>query len=114
MAIALRRITAEIPRAAEYFSVKELQVQTGRPASESAAVAMKELVDNALDAAETAGVTPEIVVAVDDDGTVWRISVADNGPGTRPEVVRRVLDFSVSPVPCVKKPGACGSTACMS
>jgi hypothetical protein len=95
MAVAVQRITAEIPRAAEYFSVRELQAQTGRPAAQFAALVLKELVDNALDAAEAAGVVPEIAVEVSDTGGVWRIAVADNGPGIPPEVVRRVLDFSV-------------------
>lgn len=95
MAVPLRRITAEIPRAAEYFSIKELQVQTGRPASEFAAVVLKELVDNALDAAEAGGASPEVVVEVSQAGGVWHIGVSDNGPGIPAEVVRRVLDFSV-------------------
>jgi hypothetical protein len=94
-AVALKRIVAEISRAAEYFSVRELQAQTGRPASEFAAVVLKELVDNALDAAEAAGIAPEVAVEVVEGGGVYRTTVADNGPGIAPEVVRRILDFSV-------------------
>jgi len=52
---------------------------------------LKELVDNALDACEEAGVPPEITVTVDDDG----ITVADNGPGIPASTVESILDFSV-------------------
>lgn len=52
---------------------------------------MKELVDNALDAAETAGQqTPEVVVTDGADG----VTVTDNGNGFAPEVVAGTLDFS--------------------
>ncbi|HID06905.1 MAG TPA: hypothetical protein EYP10_07125 [Armatimonadetes bacterium] len=95
MAVALERITAEISRAAEYFSVRELQAQTGRPVSEFASVVLKELVDNALDAAEVTGVAPVVGIDVTEEGGVYRIAVQDNGPGIAPEVVRRILDFSV-------------------
>lgn len=95
MAIVLERITAEISRAAEYFSVRELQAQTGRPASEFAVVVLKELADNALDAAETAGIAPEITMDVAKVGGVYQITVADNGPGIDPATVRRILDFAV-------------------
>ena len=52
---------------------------------------LKELVDNALDACEEAGIAPEIAVRVDEKG----ITITDNGPGLPPEVVQGVLDFSV-------------------
>lgn len=94
-AVALQRVTAEISRAAEYFSARELQAQTGRPAAEFAAVVLKELVDNALDAAEAAGIAPEVAVEVVEGGGVYRITVTDNGPGIAPETLRRILDFSV-------------------
>jgi DNA topoisomerase VI subunit B len=54
-------------------------------------VIVKELVDNALDAAEEAQIAPEITVCVDENG----ITVTDNGPGLPAEVVEGVLDFSV-------------------
>jgi DNA topoisomerase VI subunit B len=56
-------------------------------------MALKELVDNALDAAETAGVQPEIAIEASTDGLDLRLSVSDNGPGLPAGVLTRILDF---------------------
>lgn len=95
MAVVLERVTAEISRAAEYFSVKELQAQTGQPAQRFAAVVLKELIDNALDAAESANTAPEISIDVSRKSDIYKVIVADNGPGISPGVVKRILDFGV-------------------
>ena len=51
---------------------------------------LKELVDNALDAAEEAGRSPEITISVTTDpGT---IIIADNGPGLAAETIGDILD----------------------
>lgn len=63
--------------------------------SRFAAVVLKELVDNALDAAEAAGIAPEVEIDVSEEDGVYRIIVADNGPGIAQETVRRILDFNV-------------------
>ena len=52
---------------------------------------LKELVDNAIDAAEEAEIAPVIKVTVDRTG----ITVEDNGPGIPADVVEDILDFSV-------------------
>lgn len=91
----LPRETLATPRAAEFFELRALQAQTGQPAHRFAEVLVKELVDNALDAAETAGTSPEVTVEVADCGDHWRIAITDNGPGMSPELVERILDFSV-------------------
>jgi DNA topoisomerase VI subunit B len=93
VAVQLQRTHFSTGRAAEYFDAKELAAQTGRPRHEFAAAVLKELVDNALDAAETAGIAPEVRVTIDRDGDDIAITVADNGPGLAPEVVKRILDF---------------------
>lgn len=93
MAVLLQRQVFEISRAAEYFNVKELQAQTGQLEERFAAVCLKELVDNALDACETAGVTPEISIEVSGQDTI-AMAVHDNGPGLSPETIRRILIFS--------------------
>lgn len=89
----LQRTTFERSRASEYFDRKELQAQTGQPASNFASVALKELVDNALDACETARVAPEIGVEVDEKEGLLRLSVADNGCGMPLETVEKILNF---------------------
>src|SRR5215207_2722454 len=93
----LERTTFETSRAAEYFDARELQSMTGQPQHGFASVALKELVDNALDACETAGLEPEISVRVNEDTEENRIhiTVMDNGPGIPPKVVDKVLDYSV-------------------
>src|SRR5215217_7237345 len=91
----LERTTFETSRAAEYFDARELQAQTGQPVRNFATVALKELVDNALDACETAGVVPEIGIEVEEADELTRLSISDNGPGILPETVRKVLDFDV-------------------
>jgi hypothetical protein len=53
-----------------------LIAQTGHRPAQWPFVILKELVDNALDACEEAGIVPEITVTVDKTG----ITLADNGP----------------------------------
>jgi DNA topoisomerase VI subunit B len=89
----LKRTTFETSRAAEYFDARELQAQTGQPASNFATVALKELMDNALDACETAGVAPEVGIEVREEEGLIRLSVSDNGSGIPLETVRKVLNF---------------------
>jgi DNA topoisomerase VI subunit B len=93
----LERTTFSASRAAEYFDARQLSTLTGVPTEEFANVVLKELVDNSLDACETAGVPPEITVTVGDGGTggVIRVRVSDNGPGIPSEVVRSLLDYDV-------------------
>jgi len=91
----LARETFATSRAAEFFELRALQAQTGQPAHRFADVLVKELVDNALDAAETAGVQPDISLDVVKATGLLSITVADNGPGMPPKLVEQVLDFSV-------------------
>jgi DNA topoisomerase VI subunit B len=87
----LERATFRTSRLLDFCSRKELIAQTGHEPAEWPLVALKELVDNTLDACEEAGVAPEVRVGVGPDF----ITVADNGPGIPPETVAGVLDFSV-------------------
>ena len=52
---------------------------------------IKELVDNALDACETAGTPPEITVTMTPQG----FTVADNGPGMPTALIERSLDYDI-------------------
>src|SRR5829696_2407315 len=91
----LQRTTFEISRAAEYFDARQLSALVGVSQDEFAGVCLKELVDNSLDACETAGVPPVVGVKVEREDDLIRLSVSDNGPGMPAEVVRKVLDYNI-------------------
>lgn len=88
---AQKRETFKTSRLLDFFSQKELTAQIGHAVSAWPLVALKELIDNALDACEDAGIAPVIDIEVDNKG----ITVTDNGPGLPADTVRGVLDFSV-------------------
>ena len=85
----LERTVFETSRELEFFTEKELQMQLGHGRQWWPAALLKELIDNALDACETAGVAPDITVDVGTDG----FSVRDNGPGIPAETLARSLDY---------------------
>ncbi|WP_265112192.1 DNA topoisomerase VI subunit B [Halosolutus halophilus] len=53
--------------------------------------AVKEAVDNALDAAEEAGILPDIYVEIQEAGDYYRLIVEDNGPGITKESLPKVF-----------------------
>jgi DNA topoisomerase VI subunit B len=87
----LNRAVFVTSRELEYFTAKELTLQTGHEPERWPEVALKELVDNGLDACEGAGIAPEITVTLTTDS----ITVADNGLGLPASVIESVLDYSV-------------------
>ncbi len=87
------RTIFEIPMAEEFFTVGGLTAQTGQPADRFPYVIIKELIDNGLDAAEYAGVAPEIDVHVTHGRGLTTIRISDNGGGIDPETVTRMLNF---------------------
>jgi uncharacterized protein (DUF2267 family) len=89
----LQRITAETSRASEYFTTRELQTMTGQDRENFATVVMKELVDNALDAAEIHGVNPEISITCD-IGQEITLTITDNGPGLGTDTIKKILNFN--------------------
>jgi DNA topoisomerase VI subunit B len=91
MAQTLHRTTFETSRLLEYFSPKELSMQLGAEPPRWGLVLLKELVDNALDACETAGTAPHIHITLSPDGFV----VEDNGPGLPASTIERSLDYRV-------------------
>jgi DNA topoisomerase VI subunit B len=91
MSAVLNRTTLRTSRLLDFASEKELVAQTGHQTNVWPIVILKELVDNAIDAAEEAEIAPKIKVTVDRSG----ITVEDNGPGIPPDVVEDILDFSV-------------------
>src|SRR4029434_5487554 len=87
----LARTTFETSRLLEFFSEKELQMQIGHPKDAWLIALAKELIDNGLDACETANVAPEIEVVVENNS----IAVQDNGPGLPEKTLKRSLDYLV-------------------
>ena len=61
----LERTIFRTSRLLEFCSRKELVAQTGHEPDAWPLVVLKELVDNALDACEEAGIAPEIAVQVE-------------------------------------------------
>ena len=68
-----------------------MQLQLGAPPNAWPIALLKELLDNALDGCEAAGLTPQIAVTVEPDA----VSVRDNGPGWPAETLTRSLDDRV-------------------
>ena len=87
----LERTTFRTSRLLDFVSEKELTLQCGFGPRDWPLVAVKELVDNALDACEEQGIAPEITVTVEEDS----ITVADNGAGISSDTVDQLLDFSI-------------------
>ncbi|WP_152627390.1 ATP-binding protein [Streptacidiphilus melanogenes] len=84
------------PRNTEFVTVGGLEKQTGQPEWRFGAVVIKELLDNALDAAETASARPDVALHVAWAGGVALVTVTDNGAGIPAAVVERLLDFNVN------------------
>jgi DNA topoisomerase VI subunit B len=87
----LERTTFRTSRLLDFASDKELVAQIGHAREAWPIVVLKELIDNAIDACEEAGIPPVVTVMVDACGII----VEDNGPGLPTDVIEDVLDFSV-------------------
>lgn len=94
MSALLKREHFSVSRATEYFTVSELEAQTGMPASEFGHAILSEFIANALDAPEMAGRAPVVDVTCLTTPTEILLSVADNGDGIPDSVVTRLLDFT--------------------
>src|SRR5262249_18500513 len=64
----LQRETFRTSRLLDFCNEKELVAQTGHRPEQWPLVVLKELLDNALDACEEAGIAPEVAIAVDKTG----------------------------------------------
>lgn len=92
--IPVQRTVFATPRAAEFLELRALQAQTGQPVDAFGDVVVKELIDNALDAAETAGVDPVLTITTETVGDTVVVTVTDNGVGITPETITRICDFN--------------------
>jgi len=75
---------------AEFFE-KNKQMLGFDSGARSLVTAVKEAVDNALDATEEAGFEPNILVKIEDLGDYYRLVVEDNGPGITKEEIPNVF-----------------------
>jgi DNA topoisomerase VI subunit B len=91
----LKREMGEISRSSEFFSVSELEAQTGQPKENFASVALKELLDNAIDASESASDRPRVSLDIAMNDEILHMVVRDNGPGLRSRDINRIKDFDV-------------------
>jgi hypothetical protein len=89
----LKRSHFSVARAAEYFDIKELVPQTGQPSYKFGEVVLKELIDNALDACESASIEPVINIGVAIVYDRMMLCVSDNGVGMSEQVINSILDF---------------------
>ena len=87
----LKREAFTTNRALEFFTESELRTQIGYGRKMWPAVIAKELIDNALDACETAGVSPIITIRLDADA----LTVSDNGAGLPTTTIQQSLDYAV-------------------
>lgn len=90
-ATILQRETFQLSRTLEFFSEKELTAQMGFSKSDWPIALLKELLDNSLDACESAHIQPVIAVDLEDDA----LTVTDNGPGLPLSVLRQSLDYNI-------------------
>jgi DNA topoisomerase-6 subunit B len=75
---------------AEFFE-KNKQMLGFDSDAKALVTAVKEAVDNALDATEEAGILPDIYVEIEDVGSYYRLVIEDNGPGITKEQVPKVF-----------------------
>jgi hypothetical protein len=94
----IERVAIVTSRLMEFASEKELVAQCGHESYEWAEVAFKELVDNAIDASEEAGIAPIVKITLT-SGTkqqpTARIVFEDNGRGIPGETISNVINYNV-------------------
>jgi len=78
-----------------YFRPDTLSKMIGQESNQWRHAALKELVDNALDAAESVypAISPVIEIEFTETESGLILSVADNGPGIPAEVIPHIADF---------------------
>ena len=75
---------------AEFFE-KNKQMLGFDSGAKALVTAVKEAVDNALDATEEAGILPDVYVEIEEAGDYYRLTVEDNGPGITREQIPKVF-----------------------
>jgi len=75
---------------AEFFE-KNRQMLGFDSGARALVTAVKEAVDNALDACEEAGILPDIYVEIEEADDYYRLVVEDNGPGITREQIPKIF-----------------------
>ncbi len=91
MTETLTRTAFTTSRLLEFFTEKELSMQLGHSREYWPIALLKELIDNALDACEVAGVPPQIGITIEPDA----LSVRDNAGGLPVSVLEKSLDYAI-------------------
>jgi DNA topoisomerase VI subunit B len=86
-----KRTAFQTSRTLDFFTESELTRQIGYPQNLWALVLVKELVDNSLDACESADIPPNISVVLEKNN----VTVQDNGPGLPAATIESSLDYMV-------------------
>ena len=92
--IDTQRTHFSVSTSTDFTTVKGLTSSTGQSSYRFGSVIVKELIDNALDACETAGIAPQITIGYEHDGTFAIWCIADNGNGLSKDTIENILDFS--------------------
>lgn len=75
---------------AEFFE-KNKQMLGFDSKSRAVVTAVKEAVDNSLDATEESGILPEVSVEIEESGDYYRIIIEDNGPGITESQISKIF-----------------------
>ena len=89
----LARKTFAVSRLSEFVTKAELIKQIGHGVTDWVEVVAKEAIDNAIDEAEEAGLTPKVEVAVNTASRT--ITVTDHGRGIPPVTLKALCDLSM-------------------
>lgn len=97
LAHKIERVAFTTSRLMEFCTEKELVAQTGQESYQWLLVIIKELVDNAIDACEEAGVAPviKVTIRIGKSGKPTRIIIEDNGPGIPTETITGIIDYNI-------------------
>jgi hypothetical protein len=87
----LTRVAFSVSRLMEFCTKRELQNQTGHSVFDWPLVALKELIDNALDACEEAEIAPVISISVTSESMV----IKDNGLGIETDTIESILNYGI-------------------
>ncbi len=95
MTAVLEREYFSVDRDDEYFTIDGLSKMIGQQPDQWRHAALKEMVDNALDAAESTYplVAPDILIEFTESENGLTLTVADNGPGIPADKVQRLTNF---------------------